>query len=91
MTGSKLSEIVTKNLITIGFSLFVISYYLLYIVRYLVVIAIRYALFGIKCSNYMNSKYSITTTFFWKYFEFYKPFINFIFISLDTIFYCQSV
>ena len=29
-----------------------------------------------------NSEYSITTSFFGKYFEFYKPFVNFISISL---------
>ena len=30
-------------------------------------------------------------SFFWKYFEFYKPFVTFIFSSLDRRFYCQSV
>ena len=44
MTGSNLSEIVTKNSITIGCSLFVISYYLLFVIRDLVLFAIRYTL-----------------------------------------------
>ena len=38
-----------------------------------------------------NSEYSITTSFVGKYFKFYKPFDNFIFISFGTIFYCRSV
>ena len=64
MTGSIFSEIVTKNSITVKYSLFVISYYLLLVIRYLVLLAIRYAVFGITCSNYMNSEYSITMSFF---------------------------
>ena len=40
--NSNLPEIVTKNSITIGCSLFKVSYYLLFVVRYLVIFAIRY-------------------------------------------------
>ena len=47
MTGSNLSEIITKNSITIKYSLFVISYYLLFVIRYLILHAIRYSVFGI--------------------------------------------
>ena len=56
MTGSIFSEIVTKNSSTIGYSLFVISYYLLFVIRDLVLLAIRYAVFGITCSNYKNNE-----------------------------------
>ena len=52
---------------------------------------ICYLLFGITCSNHLNSKYLISTSFFGKYFKFFKPFINFIFIGLDTIFYFRLV
>ena len=55
-------------------------------VRYLYFRVICSSLCGITCSNYMYSEYMITTLLFEKYFEFYKPFVNFIFTSLDTIF-----
>ena len=82
MTGNNLSESATKNSTTIECSLFVISYYLLFAIRYLELHA--------QIIRITNSEYLITTSFFGKYFEFYKPFVNFIFISLDTIFYFRS-
>ena len=56
--------------------------------------ASRYSLFdliccslcAITCLNYTNSKYSITTLGLGNNYAFYKPFVNFIFIGLDTIF-----
>ena len=39
----------------------------------------------------MNSEYSTTTSFFEKYFEFYKAFLNLTFINLYKIFYFRSI
>ena len=73
--------------------------YRTFTIRNFILFALRYSLFGficcslfsIPCSNYTNREYSITMSFFGKYFEFYKPIVNFIFIGLDTIFYFRSV
>ena len=43
----------------------------------------RYLVLNAQIIWIMKSEYSITTPFFWKYFEFYKPIITFIFIGLD--------
>ena len=62
-----------SNFILFVLRLFVIWSYLLFVISY----------FKLKL---YDSEYLITTSFFGKYFEFYKPFVNFIFIGLDTIF-----
>ena len=77
----------------------------MFAIRNFVLFALRYSIFGIICYSlcvrYLvlhaqiiritNNKYSITTAFLKKYFEFHKPFANFIFIRPGTMFYSQSV
>ena len=79
-TSWKLSQ---KNSIAIECSLFVISYCLLFLIRYLVLQA--------QIIWITNSEYSITTSFFRKFFKFYEPFANFSFISLDAIYILLSI
>ena len=71
--------------------MFAIRYFVLFALRYSVLFANHYSLFGIASSNYMNNEYSIALSFFGKYFEFCKPFVNFIVVSFDNILLSISI
>ena len=59
MIGNNLSEIMTKISSTIECLLFVISEYLLFVIRCWELFAIRYLLFGVTCSNYVHDEQRI--------------------------------
>ena len=53
----------------------IISYYMNFVIRYLVLFTIRYLVIHAQIIWIPKSKYSISSSFFEKYFEFYEPFL----------------
>ena len=66
MSGSNLLKIVRKISIAIGYSQFVLSYYLLFVIWYYFLFVVRYLVLHAQIMWITNSDYSITTRHFFE-------------------------